>query len=1444
MQALRFTTWPNGFEGVSDVWSYPVFVDSATNQVRHFHGEPMHWALRLALLAKGTDDSHRLGNGADGPPANPARRCKATEMIEPTIPTTDQPAASTDAPGTLRHQLVSQAVGDWKKDLIDLGGRNNLLHYRDLKAGTLNLSLVLDRDNRERLLSGRRLGLSQLFVAPEKLKDAAKRARNLKGKATENDEERGLKTLHLAAGFATWDSDRSSAPPNAPILLFPATLTPAGLLSDDFQIQLDPNAEVNPTLIHLLETVFRVRPDLEELLDSSQDLSAVSRCQKVADALAQACKQIPNFRIDDSLVIGNFSYAKLPMVRDLEQALEEIVNHPLLAAIAGDPDSRLEIRERHSTDGHDFPLVPPPPDEFLVLDADSSQAYVIAAAVRGANLVVIGPPGTGKSQTISNLIATYIARGKSVLFVAEKRAAISAVLDRLHKVGLSELILDLHDGATNRRRVAAELARAMTSISNTLAPDTARLHQVLEQKRSQLESYADQLHERASPWFITAFDAQARLLSIPEESRTAIRIRGNDLERLIEADLTEAIGDVERFIESGGRALLSRETPWSDTYAFFEATSSEQVEAIGAELHELAAEVLPRLAQQAHDAAEVTGFGSPNSIPEIGTLTERLANLEKTLDLFTVEIFNLDLDQVSRSLAPAAVGLFGAITAFLSSNYRGSREQLRTCLKADNVSDGTLLRMARIAASLQRAWREAASPARPAAPLGVRERLVTLLKRGELLLPSLSNRAALDFPVQLAELSERVGQLYAERSLLARIPELQRLEHQIRSKKLGPVLDEAIAKRLSGKLAGHAMEHSWLASILDRITVRSPALAAFDGTVHGSLATEYVLADVEHIQTTPSRVKRAWAERAVAARDEFPDQASQVAKQATLQRRHMPVRELFNRAEHVLTAVKPCWVMSPLVVAQVLPPRPCFDVVIFDEASQIPPADAASSLLRGRQAVIAGDPHQLPPTAFFASAVDEDEVEESDVEEAEKLAAARSDALTRNIESILDVMMVLLPPPHGTRLLNWHYRSKDERLITFSNAQESLYDWSLTTFPGAHSGDCIRHVLVPFKPGGFAVTASAPNEVSKVVELILEHAVEHPTESLGVIALGSKHADAITESLRLARPNHPQVEALMDDNRDEPLFVKNLERVQGDERDAIILTVGYGKALDGRMRYQFGPLNQMGGERRLNVAITRARSRMTTVSSFSGTEMEPERLHSVGAQMLRDYLLYAESGGTNLGIRARSKPELNPFERDVLEQLRQRGMSLVPQYGASSYWIDFAAMHPDRPSQPVLAIEADGARYHSSPTARDRDRLRQEHLERLGWRFHRIWSTNWSRFREREIESAYDAYLVAIQPNSEIHNSAVEAVPLAPAEWAETNAFPQRAERPPIRRGLGIADYRHASLKALVNWLKSDGRLYTEEQLITQVMEELGFRRRGPKILAAIRRAIRDEGRE
>ncbi len=375
-------------------------------------------------------------------------------------------------------------------------------------------------------------------------------------------------------------------------------------------------------------------------------------------------------------------------------------------------------------------------------------------------------------------------------------------------------------------------------------------------------------------------------------------------------------------------------------------------------------------------------------------------------------------------------------------------------------------------------------------------------------------------------------------------------------------------------------------------------------------------------------------------------------------------------------------------------------------------------------------------------------------------------------ESVLDALRPLLP----TAPLTWHYRSRDERLVAFSNSR--IYGGALTTFPGVLRDDCLRHVVVAQGPGSGQET-SVDAEVTKVVELILEHARAHPRESLGVIALGIKHAERIDAALRSALANlsepprqdgpggasgpaaavdYDKLEAFFAEDMPEPFFVKNLERVQGDERDAIILSIGYGKHPDGRMRYQWGPLLRDGGERRLNVAATRAKHRLTLVSSFSGHDVDPDRVTKAGARMLADYLDYASSGGS--AQEASGGADLDAFEADVRARLAAAGITVVPQYGVGGYRVDFAALHPEDPGRMVLAIEADGATYQQSGSVRDRDRLRGEHLQRLGWRYHRLWSTNWFGNPDAEVAKVREAYTHAVsasEPESQPDGAAPDA---------------------------------------------------------------------------------------
>ncbi|MFE1750115.1 DUF3320 domain-containing protein [Streptomyces anandii] len=470
-------------------------------------------------------------------------------------------------------------------------------------------------------------------------------------------------------------------------------------------------------------------------------------------------------------------------------------------------------------------------------------------------------------------------------------------------------------------------------------------------------------------------------------------------------------------------------------------------------------------------------------------------------------------------------------------------------------------------------------------------------------------------------------------------------------------------------------------------------------------------------------------------------QAAVIRREAEKQRRHMPVRHLLTQTRDVVRLVKPCFMMSPLTVSQFLPPDFEFDVVVFDEASQVLPQDAVNSVYRGKALIVAGDQKQLPPTSFFAGAGDGDDGDEWD-----------EDA-TDGFESILDMCKasgVLRGLP-----LRWHYRSRHENLIAFSN--HDFYDNSMVTFPGAlEQGPDIGVEFIKadgvYDRGGSSVN---PLEAAKVAQRVIHHFDTRPEHTLGVVALSKAQAEAIEEAVQKARAARPDLDHHFTEGRLDGFFVKNLETVQGDERDVIILSIGYGPDHRGKLLSTFGPINREGGWRRLNVAVTRARRRMEVVASFHGGDLPDSANKSV--QHLKRYLQYAQHGPAILQTQAAdpdAAPE-SPFEEEVIDVLRGWGYDVQPQVGVAGFRIDMAVRHPGAPGTYALGIECDGAMYHSSRAARDRDRLREAVLRDLGWRLHRIWGTDWYRNRRDamarlraavEAACAEDPHAVRVTP--------------------------------------------------------------------------------------------------
>ena len=1207
-----------------------------------------------------------------------------------------------------RSRLIAVAQESWVSSLTDLGGRNTLLYYKDRRSGTLDLAAADPAAVAQFVTTGS-IRLTRLFRDVDARADAIRRVQVIYRKARELLEERGIRAGYLATGIARWDE--LFLLPAAPVLLRGLVIAPTRARHDDFELVLDDDSEVNPVLLHKLASVF----------GAATDKLAEERGEQLFDSLRRAATaaEVPGFEITGRMVIGTFTYAKLPMVRDLQSAGELLNDSDVVAAIAGDPDAQ-ELLSAGDDDETD--LLPDSPEaDYSVLDADSSQRSAIGAVLSGRSLVIHGPPGTGKSQTIANLIAALVAEGRKVLFVAEKRAAIDAVLSRLKGVDLGELVLDIHEGTRDRQRITRDLGDSLDLAQQAQAPDDDGRRRRLADRQRRLTDHVRALHEAHPPWGLTPFQVQSALLGIPEAARNPVRLPAP--ERIRPDDAEELRDELKEFARLGGFALRPEATPWFGA----RLRTPDDVRRACDLAAQLSSHALPRLMERQGRAAASVGLRAPDSYQAVLVRMRLYEGVELTLRTLRPEVFDGD----PQALADAVAG-----TGELSM---GDRRRLKREARRLLLSDGKHGREETASVFLTAArqlagWNAArlgsgttggSDAGRPAAPVLLAE-MKELLTECAVRLDAL--RGFIDLRAE--ELGDQLSELVADQETAWRLPRLYELAAKFDRLSLGPLLDRLGRAQAGPSLAAEAFDHAWYASILDQIRVRDPRYAAEPGGALDELADDFRTRDVEHLIANRRRVRHAWASRLREAQERHPLQARVIRKQAALRRGHLPLRRLLDQTGDVLFALKPCWAMSPLMVSQVLPAARLFDVVIFDEASQIVPADAIPAIMRAHQIVVAGDDRQLPPTSFFR------QVGEAD-DDADDLSEEELVSFGAGFESVLDALRPLLP----TWPLAWHYRSRDERLVAFSNAR--IYGGALTTFPGVLRDDCLRHVVVTQTPEpGQDVSVTA--EVNKVVELVLSHASTRPSESLGVIALGVKHADRIDAALRSALVAHVDLEGFFSEDAAEPFFVKNLERVQGDERDAIILSIGYGKHPDGRMRYNWGPLLRDGGERRLNVAATRAKRRLTLVSSFSSHDVDPDRVTKAGARMLADYLDYAASGGSAPSASPGPAADLSAFEADVRHRLAECGITVVPQYGVGGYRVDFAATHPDDADRMVLAIEADGASYHRSVTVRDRDRLRGEHLRRLGWSFHRIWSTSWFQDPEAEVTKLRDAYQAAV----------------------------------------------------------------------------------------------------
>ena len=662
-------------------------------------------------------------------------------------------------------------------------------------------------------------------------------------------------------------------------------------------------------------------------------------------------------------------------------------------------------------------------------------------------------------------------------------------------------------------------------------------------------------------------------------------------------------------------------------------------------------------------------------------------------------------------------------------------------------------------------------------------------------------------------------------------------------------LQETVRLATSWPGCAHGLSDSfaraWYNGVVRKAITTRPVLARFDRRQHETVAESFRALDDTLIQIN-RRTAQLEHWRAV-PRESARGALGWLQAQMELRRNHRPIRTAMREAHEAIQAIKPVFMMSPLSVAMYLPADgPQFDVVIFDEASQVKPADAFGGLLRAKQGVVVGDSKQMPPTSFFDRLT---EADDDDDEEVDEVAA-----VAREMESVLALVSSKLPPVSSRRRdLRWHYRSRHDSLIATSN--RLFYGDRLVVFPNPWRSGAGRALILHHDPSTVYLRGNKrtnPKEAHAVALAVRRHILNTPNLTLGVVAFSKAQAEAIQDEIDLLQKEDPAFAAFDSQHVHEPLIVRNLENIQGDERDVIFISVGYGRDENGHRTNHFGPVNRDGGERRLNVLISRARIRCEVFSNIRGGDVSLPDPPAPGVAALKTFLTFADTGSLDVPSATGLDPQ-SPFEEEVLERLRAVGYDVEPQVGSCGFYIDMAVRHPADPGRFVLGIECDGAMYHCWRAARDRDKLRQQVLENRGWKLHRIWSTDWFSDPERELRRTVEAIQAALATTDlENHDIPPSASPSVFLEFEELETEETTPEagfasdytlyEGELPRGARGSDLDQLPAAPMGEWIAEIVKVEAPvhcDIVLRRIRERVGVNRAGNRIRDAFERGIR-----
>lgn len=1339
-------------------------------------------------------------------------------------------------PGELAEKEPDTArgrIGRWQSKLLDLSLRNRLLNFKETKqtvpcmvpdlgrfedalaAGSSFRAYPLREEDpvgerqvsleeKRRIIDGtvgKAYEQGQMTVDLDK-KDMDNRLLTLFRRAKSDLQEGGTNTLFLAAGFLRWQREGDKRHYRAPLVLVPIKLERRSARSE-FKIRHhEDEVRFNATLLEFLKRDFELAlPELEG--DLPRDESGID-LPKIFQTMRARVRDVPGFEVVEDIAISTFSFSKHLMWKDLVDRTSDLRNNRLVAYLVDRPEEIFDAGHGEQIDPSELDRRIEPKDLVTPLPADSSQLAAVQAAVEGRDYVLIGPPGTGKSQTIANIICHCLAHGRTVLFVAEKAAALDVVHRRLESHGLGEAVLELHSNKTDRKLVLNQLGRGWDRASGQNRSDWIEVNRKLKIERDKLNLYVEALHAEGRQGF-SIFEAIGWIAAEPRGVALAFADKdAHDPESF--RDLESVAENIER-----SRAAIADAPPMpiiaqTDYSHAWEAAivplakelrvAAERINSVGESLASelglgpapampaLRVGILDRLSERCADDAEdlrdVPDLLTRDLRAALAAFSGRVSGFEHSKRQLSAsysedEILRMDIDRLDYDWRSANAA-FWPLSMFLRQPVRKMLRSYAKSGKADPATDLPALRdMRRLLESLG---------VDPILPLSGEDRSVSLAERvveqaitlrsaledadvsvadranfdsvRAQLLASAEGQAANamrdwrlarnEFAVRLSEFAKENGHVPEDMGMGDLVREIdvvldnadrlldwtrwREARSRADARGLGPLADLLEAGELDVDAVSafrRAYARWWLPLALDA----SEPLRRFAHWEHEEVIRAFRDLDARAEEIAPDEVLRRIMHD-LPEKDGVPrnSELGMLRHQLGLQRPSMAVRKLLGNLTESFPKLAPCVLMSPLSIAQYLPAgQAAFDMVIFDEASQITTWDAVGAIARARQSIIVGDPKQLPPTNFFGRSDDEgDEYDDGE-------------PFVRDMQSILDEVATAGVP---IRRLDWHYRSRDEALIAFSN--HHYYDDRLVTFPAPATGSealLLHKIDGIYTRGGSRTNENEAKAIVAMIEKRLSQWLEWPEEerlTLGAITFNIQQQELILNLLDAMRRRRSELEWFFDDAREEPVIVKNLENIQGDERDVMLFSITFGPDAAGKLSMAFGAINQEGGEKRLNVAVTRARREMHVFSSISHEQIDLSRSRATGVRHLKTFLDYAERGAVALPATPKDSVGFaeNPFEEAVAEAFRSKGWEVRTQIGVTGYRIDLGIINPDKGGAYLAGIECDGATYHGSATARDRDKIRQAVLEGLGWTILRIWSTDWFRNPAAVVERLHE----------------------------------------------------------------------------------------------------------